>query len=225
MSDKYDAYYKNISNLQISSRQLKKSDNTQFIQSDKNKSGLEHYLAAIQISKIFTKKDDKDLNDDPENHPSFDMDDIFKVKVEITEDRINLILSEIGLRERIAKRNLESLYKDLMQVNIWRMGRMKPFVYEHDKFWIEHNKMELNLRDKIRTELKDFAKDCQFSFKDLRESLLEHKIELHKLRMMDTKDLEDMIGHADQKEIQTTYQIEQTEQSKEKEKHTNKEDL
>jgi len=44
--------------------------------------------------------------------------------------------------------------------------------------------MELQIRDQIRRELKDFAKDIAFPAKDLRESLLEFKLQNQKANMM-----------------------------------------
>ena len=45
--------------------------------------------------------------------------------------------------------------------------------------------MELQLRSELRRELKDAAKDTAFPSKDLRESLLESKIQEQKSKMLD----------------------------------------
>ncbi len=53
--------------------------------------------------------------------------------------------------------------------------------------------MELQIRDQIRRELKDAAKDTAFPAKDLREGLLEFKLQNQKSQMMmDMNDVNDV---------------------------------
>jgi hypothetical protein len=120
-----------------------------------------------------------------------DFDDMFIQKVDLAEDRTNLILGEIRGRDYLRYDNLARLYDDLLKVNIWRLEIPFPENYQKGRAWNDLNKMELQLRDQIRRELKDFAKDTAFPAKDLRESLLEFK--LHNLKVTMMGGLDDVI--------------------------------
>ena len=113
-----------------------------------------------------------------------DFDDMFSQKVDLAEDRTNLILGEIRGRDYLRYDNLTRLYDDLLKVNTWRLEIPFPENYQKGRTWQDLNKMELQLRDQIRRELKDFAKDTAFPAKDLRESLLEFKLQNQKANMM-----------------------------------------
>jgi hypothetical protein len=114
--------------------------------------------------------------------PGFD--DFFQQKVELSDDRINLVLNEISSREKLKYDNLKRLYDDLFKVSQWRVEIPFPQNYAKDRTWSDLNKSELQIRDQIRRELKDSARDTAFPVKDLRESLLEFKLQSQKSKMM-----------------------------------------
>ena len=113
-----------------------------------------------------------------------DFDDMFRQKVDLAEDRTGLILGEISGRDYLRYDNLTRLYDDILRVDSWRLEIPFPENYQKGRSWSDLNKMELTIRDQIRRELKDFAKDTAFPAKDLRESLLEFKLQNQKANMM-----------------------------------------
>ena len=124
---------------------------------------------------------------------SQDSDDLFAQKLELTENKTALIIDEIKAREGIKYDNLKRLYKDLNRVENWRLDRPFPDNYLRDKTWSDLNKMELSLHDQIRRELKDATKDIAYPTKDLRESLLEFKLQNQKANMLKDDSLELMV--------------------------------
>jgi hypothetical protein len=122
-----------------------------------------------------------------------DFDDFFQQKIELSDDRINLVLSEMRSRDQLKYDNLNRLYDDLFRVSQWRVEIPFPQNYAKDKTWSDLNKSELQIRDQIRRELKDSAKDMAFPQKDLRESLLEFKLQSQKSKMMDLGSLDEII--------------------------------
>ena len=113
------------------------------------------------------------------------LDDFFNQKKELSEDKVNLVLEEITGRERLREENLSDLYQDLLRIDNWRLERPIDQYYQKDKTWSDLNKMELQIRDQIRRELKDCARDTSFPQKDLRESLLDFKQQTRKAQMME----------------------------------------
>lgn len=113
------------------------------------------------------------------------LDDFFNQKKVLSEDKVNLVLEEITGRERLREENVSDLYQDLMRINNWRLERPIYQYYQKDRAWSDLNKMELQIRDQIRRELKDCARDTSFPQKELRESLLDFKQQTHKARMME----------------------------------------
>lgn len=111
--------------------------------------------------------------------------DFFGQKRELSQYKTDLILGEISGRESLLHSNLKRIYDDLLLIFNWRHCRPFPFNYATDKTWTDLNKMELQLRSELRRELKDAAKDTAFPSKDLRESLLESKLQEQKSRMLD----------------------------------------
>jgi len=119
------------------------------------------------------------------------LDDIFQQKLETSKDGIDLILYEIQERERLMYENINVLYEDLFKIDQWRAQRPFPDNYRKDKIWSDLNRMELNIKEQLRRELKDTAKHTSFSLKDLRNSLLGYKKQKLKSNMMqETMDLE-----------------------------------
>ena len=113
------------------------------------------------------------------------LDDLFNQKKELSEDRVNLVLEEITGRERLREENVLDLYQDLMRVDNWRLEIPFDQYYQKDRTWSDLNKMELQIRDQIRRELKDCARDTSFPQKELRESLLYFKQKTQKARIME----------------------------------------
>lgn len=120
-----------------------------------------------------------------ESPVSYDIEDIFRQKVENTEDKINLIYGEISAREQIKNDNLSRLYADLLKVDNWRLSRHWYERDIHDRTNLKFDEMEMKIRDQIRKELKESAKDTAFPNKDMRESLLEFKLNNQKKNMME----------------------------------------
>ena len=130
-----------------------------------------------------------------DSHNNLDSDDFLKQKVELSEDTVGLILGEIHAREGLRNDNLSNLYYDLLKVRNWRLERPYDANCMKDKTWMDLTKLELQLSDQIRRELKDSAKDIAFPQKDLRQSLLEFKLQNRKATMLDIGDLEaDVMG-------------------------------
>ena len=137
------------------------------------------------------------------------LDDLFNQKKELAEDKVNLVLEEITGRERLREENVSDLYQDLMRINNWRLERPIDQYYQRDNAWLDLNKMELQIRDQIRRELKDCARDTSFPQKELRESLLDFKQQTKKAQMMEEgldMSLEGSEKHEEGEQNQSTYQ-------------------
>ena len=126
------------------------------------------YTMTEEVAKAF-------MEDATKPQKESQLEDFTKSEIELSENNINLILGEIQGRERLRNDNMKSLYDDLFRVYNWRNCRSFPENLATDRIWGDLNKMELDLRDKIRRELKDSVRDTSFPQKDLRESLLEFK--------------------------------------------------
>ncbi|VBB44964.1 hypothetical protein TRIP_B350131 [uncultured Desulfatiglans sp.] len=107
------------------------------------------------------------------------------IAYELSEDRVSLILGEIHGRETLKHDNLARLYDDLLKVRNWRLERPFPEYYQKDRIWSDLNRMEIQIREQIRRELKDAARDTSFPQKDLRESLIDFKLQSQKAQMME----------------------------------------
>ena len=137
------------------------------------------------------------------------LDDFFNQKKELSEDRVNLVLEEITGRERLREENLSDLYQDLLRIDNWRLERPIDQYYQKDRTWLDLNKMELQIRDQIRRELKDCARDTSFPQKDLREFLLDFKQQTQKAQMMEEgleMGLEGSNNHEKGEQYQPTHQ-------------------
>lgn len=126
------------------------------------------YTMTEEVAKAF-------MEDSTKPQKESNLEDLSKSEIELSENNINLILGEIQGRERLRNDNMQRLYDDLFRVYNWRHCRSFPENVATDRTWSDLNKMELDLRDKIRRELKDSVRDTSFPQKDLRESLLEFK--------------------------------------------------
>ena len=85
-------------------------------------------------------------------HDQARFEDFFSQKVELAEDRKDLIMGEISARDRLLEDNITRIYDDLLRVQNWRLARPFPHSYATDKTWSDLNKMELDLRDQLRRE-------------------------------------------------------------------------
>jgi hypothetical protein len=128
---------------------------------------------------------------EPQGSAGFD--DFFKQKIEHSQDKVDLILGEITGRERLKTNNLIRLYDDLLRVDQFRAQIPFPQKYQKDNVWSGLNDQELRLREQIRRELKESAKDLSFPNKDMRESLLEFKLRNAKSHMMEGVGLDAII--------------------------------
>ena len=130
-----------------------------------------------------------------EPQESAGFDDFFKQKIEHSQDRVDLILGEITGRERLKNDNLIRIYDDLLRVDQFRAEIPFPQKYQKDNVWSGLNDQELRLREQIRRELKESAKDLSLTNKDMRESLLEFKLKTTKSFMMNQEGgLDGIIG-------------------------------
>ena len=141
-------------------------------------SKITHYQAATMMAEGFMEIA-RSKADVPE------IDNFMGQKVELSEDKTRLILADITERNNLAYDNLSRLYDDLLRIDNWRCQRGYPQIYATDKTWTDLNKMEMQVRNDIRRELKDASKDIGFNSRDLREGLLEFKVNTRKEQMLD----------------------------------------
>jgi hypothetical protein len=126
------------------------------------------------------------MDDVSSSNEEVDFEDIFNQKVELSQDRISLITGEIMQRDWLRYENLKRLYDDLLRIENWRLKRTWPQNYATDKLWSDMNRMELDIRKQIRQELNIASKDMTFPRKDLREGLLEFKLQNQKKKMVES---------------------------------------
>ena len=185
MMDHKDAYlYENhIQNL--AGAKVRITPETTYVVGD-IRQGHRPYLCPISAAGSF-------MEDVRNSQTKPDIEDFFQQKIELSDDRVKLILSEIMSRDRLRYENLNRLYDDLFRVDQWRAEIPFPQNYLKDKAWSDLNRMELQIREQIRRETKDFARDTAFPTKDLREGLLEFKLQNQKSKMVDLGGLDDVI--------------------------------
>jgi hypothetical protein len=141
-------------------------------------SRITHYQAASMMADGFME-----IARSKANVP--EIDNFMGQKVELSEDKTRLILADITQRNSLKYDNLIRLYDDLLRIDNWRCQRGYPQNYATDKPWSDLNKMEMQVRNDIRRELKDASKDIGFNSRDLREGLLEFKVNARKEHMLD----------------------------------------
>jgi len=110
--------------------------------------------------------------------------DFFQQKLDLATDKTDLILDQIQDRDTLKYDNLKRLYDDLLRLDNWRLEHDPSGYLVHDKMWQDFSKMELDIRAQIRRELNEFAKETAFPGKDLRESMLEFKLQKSKSDML-----------------------------------------
>ncbi|MBW2644261.1 MAG: hypothetical protein JRC89_13110 [Deltaproteobacteria bacterium] len=155
-------------------------------------SRVEHISYFIPENRTFyVSQTASSFMEEAEKNQSMDIiDDFAGHKLEQKKDRTDLVLREIYERYYTRCGNLKSLYDDLLQVSNWRLERPFPDMYAKDRTWSELNRMEFVLHEQVRRERKDFSKDTSFMSRDLRESLLEFKLQNRKNQMLDIGGLE-----------------------------------
>jgi hypothetical protein len=113
------------------------------------------------------------------------IDDIFKSKIVHSEDRIALILGQLKKRDRLKYDNLKRIYDDLFRVDQFRSQIDFPQNYMRDRTWSGLNDSEMRLREQVRRELSSAAQDVSFLSNDLRNSLLDFKLQNSKASMLE----------------------------------------
>jgi hypothetical protein len=152
-------------------------------------------LPAVSYINLYSAASQKAYAFMQETSNMLDMDDFFQAKISQARDKIDLITGEIDEREGLKSDNLKRLYDDLLRVDNMKAEVPYPLNYQRGKVWIDLNNQELRIREQIRRELKDSARDLSFPSKDLRHSLLEYKIQNQKQHMMESVDgLDELIG-------------------------------
>ena len=141
------------------------------------------YLQAPQPYSPIAERTYSFLNSKSAQSPDDSMD-FFKQKLDLATDKTDLILDQIKGRDGLKYENLKRLYADLLRLDNWRLEHDPSGYLVHDKLWQDQNKMELDLRSQIRRELNDSSRDTAFPEKDLRDSLLEVKIQKSKSDML-----------------------------------------
>jgi hypothetical protein len=152
-------------------------------------------LPAVSYMNVYSPAAQKAYAFMQESSDPIEMDDFFQAKISQARDKIDLIIGEIDEREGLKSDNLKRLYDDLLLVDNMKAEVPYPLNYQRGKVWIDLNGQELRIREQIRRELKDSARDLSFTEKDLRHSLLEFKLQNHKQHMMQDGDgLDRLIG-------------------------------
>ena len=117
-----------------------------------------------------------------------DFDDPLQLKSARYRDKIDLIIDDLGRRERIKYDNLCRIHDDLMNVYQAKVSLDPSHIYTKSQAWRDLFKHELNLKQQIRSELRDMYRDTQRASEQLRDSLLEYKIQSQKMRMFSIED-------------------------------------
>ncbi|MCP3931500.1 MAG: hypothetical protein GY705_20635 [Bacteroidetes bacterium] len=122
--------------------------------------------------------------------------DFFANKVNLAEDKINLLREDIQNRHYLIHSNLANLYQELLIIDQWRLQRPYPEIYSRDATWLKLNQMEFKVREQIRGEMKEGFKDLTFHQNDLREAALDFKKQQQKSNMLDIGDLESIMENS-----------------------------
>ncbi len=110
--------------------------------------------------------------------------DILQTKQELATDKIELILADITARDRLMYDNLTRLNYDILELDNLKHSLSMPERYLADKTKLDLHKLQMQAHDLIRREMKDAARDISFAQKELRESLLEAKLQNVKTAML-----------------------------------------
>jgi len=111
-------------------------------------------------------------------------DDFLGMKVDMAKDKISLITGQINARRGLSYDIIGRIYDDLFLVEKLRTGLPFPDKYQCGKPWSDLNSFELQLKSEIRRELRESSKDTAFPEKDLRDSVLDFKVQKSKSDML-----------------------------------------
>jgi hypothetical protein len=114
--------------------------------------------------------------------------DFLQMKTQNFRHHVDLLLDELGRRERVKYRNLVSLYGDLMDVYQAKVQLDETHFYTQSRQWQNVWNQELGIKKQIRSELKEMYKDTSFTADQLRKSLLEYKIQSQKYKLFSIED-------------------------------------
>lgn len=106
-------------------------------------------------------------------------------------DKVDLVLEELLRREKVKYKNLMKIYGDLLDVYQAKIELDPSHFYTKSKAWLDLFGQELNLKKQIRSELRDMYKDTLQASKELRESLLEYKVQAQKYKLFSIEDVLD----------------------------------
>jgi len=106
-------------------------------------------------------------------------------------DKVDLVLDELSRREHIKYDNLMRIYGDLLDVYCAKVQLDPTHFYTKSKAWLDLFNQELNLKKQIRSELRDMYKDTTTASKELRESLLEYKVQAQNYKLFSIEDVLD----------------------------------
>ena len=106
-------------------------------------------------------------------------------------DKVDLVLDELSRREAVKYDNLMRIYGDLLDVYCAKVQLDPTHFYTKSKTWLDLFNQELNLKKQIRSELRDLYKDTSHATKELRESLLEYKVQAQKYKLFSIEDVLD----------------------------------
>ena len=120
-----------------------------------------------------------------------ELEDPMQLKSFKYRDKIDLIIDDLGRREKIKYDNLCRIHDDLMDVYQAKVSLDPSHFYTKSQPWRDLFSQELNLKQQIRSELRDMYRDTQRASEQLRDSLLEHKIQSHKMKMFSLEDVLD----------------------------------
>ena len=120
-----------------------------------------------------------------------EIDDFMALKVGKYRDKVDLIMDELSKRERVKYDNLCSIHDDLLNVYEAKIQLDPSHFYTKSQHWRDLFSQELNLKKQIRSELRDMYRDTQRTGTDLRDSLLEYKIQSQKFKMFSIEDVLD----------------------------------
>jgi hypothetical protein len=123
--------------------------------------------------------------------PMPELEDPMQLKSFKYRDKIDLIIDELGRRDKIKYDNLCRIQSDLLDVYQAKVGLDPSHFYTKSQPWRDLFSQELNLKQQIRSELRDMYRDTQRASEQLRDSLLEHKIQSQKMKMFSLEDVLD----------------------------------
>jgi hypothetical protein len=130
--------------------------------------------------------------------------DIFSLKSDQAAERIQLIKGDMRITNHVTEQNLKSLYQELLMLGTWEMQLPFEKVYSKERTWLDLKKMVLDVRKQIREEIRSSARDTAMLRKELRDAILEHRLETKQMRLMDTSTLEKLADETIEENLDET---------------------